>query len=44
MVNTRNNYNGQGSNANNQANPQIEHLIANHNQLMQAVLQTLQYL
>jgi hypothetical protein len=40
MVNIRNNYNGQGSNTNNQANPQIEQLIANPNQLMQAVLQT----
>jgi hypothetical protein len=44
MVNTRKNYNGQGSNTNNQANPQIKHLIANQNQLMQAVLQTLQHL
>jgi hypothetical protein len=44
MVNTRNNCNGQGSNINNQANSQIEKLIANQNQLMQAVLQTLQHL
>jgi hypothetical protein len=34
MVNTRNNCNGQGSNANNEANSQIEQLIANQNQLM----------
>jgi hypothetical protein len=44
MVNTRINCNGQGSNTNNQANPHIEQLIANQNQLMQAVLQTLQHL
>jgi hypothetical protein len=42
MVNTRNNCNGQGSNAKNQAGSQIEQLITNQNQLMQAVLQTLQ--
>jgi hypothetical protein len=34
MVNTRNNYNGQGSNANNQTSSQIESLIANQNPLM----------
>jgi hypothetical protein len=34
MVNTRNNCNGQGSNANNQTNSQIEQLIANQNQPM----------
>jgi hypothetical protein len=44
MVNTRNNYNNQGRNTNNQANPQIEQPIANQNQLMQAVLHTLQHL
>jgi hypothetical protein len=44
MVNTRNNYNGQGSNTNNQANPKIEQLIANQNQLMQTVLPNLQHL
>jgi hypothetical protein len=44
MVNTTNHYNGQGSNANNQDNSQIEQLIASQNQLMQAVLQTLQHL
>jgi hypothetical protein len=44
MVNTRNNYNGQGSNHNNQANSQLEQLIANQNQLMQVVLQALQHL
>jgi hypothetical protein len=44
MVNMRNKCNGQGSNPNNQTNPQIEQLIANQNQLMQAVLQTLQHL
>jgi hypothetical protein len=41
MVNTRNNCNSQGSTTNNQANPQIKQLIANQNQLMQAVPQTL---
>jgi hypothetical protein len=44
MVNTRNNYNNQGSDTNNQANSQIEQLIANQNQLVQAVLQTLQHM
>jgi hypothetical protein len=44
MVNIGNNCNGQGSNTNNQANHQIEHHITNQNQLMQAVLQTLQHL
>jgi hypothetical protein len=44
MVNTRNNNNGQGSNPNNQADSQFEQLITNQNQLMQAVLQTLQHL
>jgi hypothetical protein len=44
MVNTRNYCNGEGSNANNQANPQILQLIANRNQLIQAVLETLQHL
>jgi hypothetical protein len=29
MVNTRNNYNSQGSNINNQGNPQIEQIFAN---------------
>jgi hypothetical protein len=48
MVNMRNNhYNGQAinnqaSNANN--NPQMEQLLATQNQLMQAVLQTLNQL
>jgi hypothetical protein len=41
MVNTRINCNGQGSNTNNQAHPQIEQHIANHYQQMQVVLQTL---
>jgi HPt (histidine-containing phosphotransfer) domain-containing protein len=36
MVNT--------SNTNHRANPQIKQLIANKNQLMQAILQTLQHL
>jgi hypothetical protein len=41
MVNTRNNhYNSQANNANNN-NPQMEQLLATQNQLMQAVLQTL---
>jgi hypothetical protein len=44
MVNTRNKCSGQGSNTDNQANPQIEQLVANQNQLMQAVLQTPQQL
>jgi hypothetical protein len=44
MVNIRNNCNSQGSNTNNQVNPQIEKLIATQNQQMQAVLQTLQHL
>jgi hypothetical protein len=44
MVNTRINCNSQGSNTNNQANPHIEQLIANQNQLMHVVLQTLQHL
>jgi hypothetical protein len=44
MVNTRNNYNGQDSNTNNQVNSQIEQLIANQNQPMQVVLQKLQLL
>jgi hypothetical protein len=44
MVNKRNNCNGQGSNTNNQANPQIEQLIANSNQQMHVVMQTLQHL
>jgi hypothetical protein len=44
MVNMRNNNIGQGSNPNNQASSQFEQLIANLNQLMQAVLQTLQHL
>jgi hypothetical protein len=47
MVNTRNNQcNGQASNnqANNgNNNPQLEQLIATQNQLMQAVLQTLNH-
>jgi hypothetical protein len=49
MVNTRNNhYNGyasntQANNANNN-NPQMEQLLATQNQLMQAVLQTLNQL
>jgi hypothetical protein len=47
MVNMRNKYNGQDSNnqakkANN--NPQLEQQIAARNQLMQAVLQTLNHL
>jgi hypothetical protein len=37
MVKTRNNNNGQRSNTNNQANPQIEQIIASQNQPMQAV-------
>jgi hypothetical protein len=41
MVNMRNNCNRHDTNSNNQANPQIKQLIANQNQLMQAVLQTL---
>jgi hypothetical protein len=41
MVNMRNNhYNGQANNANNN-NPQMEQLLAMQNQLMQAMLQTL---
>jgi hypothetical protein len=44
MVNMRNNCNGQGSNTNNQVNSLFEQLIANQNQLMQAVLQTLHHL
>jgi hypothetical protein len=45
MVNTRNNpYNGQASNSQTNNNPQIEQLIATQNQLMQAVLQTLNHL
>jgi hypothetical protein len=48
MVDTRNNhYNGQASNteANNaNNNPQMEQLLATQNQLMQAVLQTLNQL
>jgi hypothetical protein len=48
MVNTRNNQcNGQASNnqANNDNNnPQLEQLIATQNQLMQAVLQTVNHL
>jgi hypothetical protein len=44
MVNTRNNCNGQGSNTDDQANPNIEQLITNQNKPMQAVLQTLQHL
>jgi hypothetical protein len=48
MVNTRNNScNGQASNSqtnNTTNNPQIEQLIATQNQLMQAVLQTLNHL
>jgi hypothetical protein len=48
MVNTRNNScNGQASNSqtnNTNNNPQIEQLIATQNQLMQAVLQTLNHL
>jgi hypothetical protein len=48
MVNTRNNpCNGQASNSqsnNTNNNPQIEQLIATQNQLMQAVLQTLNHL
>jgi hypothetical protein len=44
MLNTKNNCNGQGNNANIQANSQIEQLIANQNQLMQIVLQTLHHL
>jgi hypothetical protein len=44
MVNMRNNNGSQGSNPNNQANSQFEKLITNQNQLMQAVLQTLQHL
>jgi hypothetical protein len=48
MVNTRNNqWNGQASNsqANNaNNNPQMEQLIDTQNQLMQAVLQTLNHL
>jgi hypothetical protein len=48
MVNTRNNpYNGQASNSqtnNTNSNPQIEQLIATQNQLMQAILQTLNHL
>jgi hypothetical protein len=49
MVNTRNNHcngqarNTQANNANNN-NPQIEQLLATQNQLMQAVLQTLNQL
>jgi hypothetical protein len=48
MVNTRNSQcngqasNNQANNANN--NPQLEQLIATQNQLMQAVLQTLNHL
>jgi hypothetical protein len=47
MVNTRNNpYNGQASNnqTNNTTNPQIEQLIATQNQLIHAILQTLNHL
>jgi hypothetical protein len=44
MVKKRKNRNGQGSNTNNQANPPIEQLIANQNQLTQIVLQTLEHL
>jgi hypothetical protein len=45
MVNTRNNpCNGQASNSQTNNNPQIEQLIATQNQLMQAVLQTLNHL
>jgi hypothetical protein len=46
MVNTRNNpYNGQANNANdNNNNPQMEQLLATQNQLMQAMLQTLNQL
>jgi predicted XRE-type DNA-binding protein len=44
MVNMRNNhFNGQANNANNN-NPQMEQLLATQNQLMQAVLQTLNQL
>jgi hypothetical protein len=44
MVNTWNNhYNGQTNNANNN-NPQMKQLLATQNQLMQAVLQTLNQL
>jgi hypothetical protein len=44
MVNMRNNHcNGQANNANNN-NPQMEQLLATQNQLMQAVLQTLNQL
>jgi hypothetical protein len=44
MVNTRNNpCNGQDNNANNN-NPQMEKLLAKQNQLMQAMLQTLNQL
>jgi hypothetical protein len=46
MVNTRNNpCNGQANNANNNNNnPQMEQLLATQNQLMQAMLQTLNQL
>jgi hypothetical protein len=47
MVNMRNSQcNGQASNnqANNGNNPQLEQLIATQNQLMQAVLHTLNHL
>jgi hypothetical protein len=44
MVNKRNNlYNGQANNANNN-NLQMEQLLATQNQLMQALLQTLNQL
>jgi hypothetical protein len=39
----RNNKNNQGNNTNNKVNSEFEQLIANPNQLMQAVLQTLHH-